>query len=641
MQRVAVGGSYHTSDNYTNTYAYENAQWRDLLTAFNGEPIAYEGQTYDPAANTVAGSPVSGNPTSYFNGQRWSLDWAEGRSLVEATSSDGDTDTAVTYTYDANGLRTSKRVEIKTYETVMTHNYTSTVVAPTCTENGYTLYECACGDKYRGDTTPALGHDYVESGDTTTGYTYTCSRCGDSYWEHAHVYKTGVMEPTCTEDGYTLHFCECGHSYKDNITPKLGHDYVVYKIEMEQTTYRCTRCKAIVKVPSGGIIDPVDPPVVEYSLRSASEGCTPQRVLSSESTETHRYTYAGGKLLRETILTFTASGIITNEILDFRYDNAGLPYALIYQDRSGVAETYYYITNLQGDVMYMVDEGGDEVASYDYDPYGKLIYSTGDFAETNPIRYRGYYYDTDTDFYYLQSRYYDPAICRFINCDGFTTTGQGLIGYNMFSYCGNNPIVYADSKGSVRIAVIYDATFTKHNAWGTDGLGMLFFGSGSWPFFTMEGHSFTTDDEFVECWNSLQGEYDEIYVYAHGSATSASIWFQTEGNYLGNIDSSQGNYSYDVLNPVKVNRLVTLCICNAAKEHDGVSTAQVFANLTSCEVQATKGKVKTSFFFGIGVPEEGYSWERIQPNTGNDKNNHTSNNDGSKCGGGTRYNMRY
>ncbi len=346
--------------------------------------------------------------------------------------------------------------------------------------------------------------------------------------------------------------------------------------------------------------------------------------------------------MREIITTTAEDGTETEQILDFRYDNAGLPYALHYKDDfEGIEQTYYYVTNLQGDVMYIVDESGNEVASYDYDPYGKLLRTTGNIAEANPLRYRGYYYDTETDFYYLQSRYYDPAVCRFINCDGFTTTGQGLLGYNMFSYCGNNPIVYADGKGSVRIAVIYDATLTKHNAWGTDGLGMLFFGNGSWPFFTMEGHSFTTDDEFVECWNSLQGEYDEIYIYAHGSFSTSSIWFQTEDNYLGNTDNDKRNYSYDVLNPVKVNKLVTLCVCNAAKEHDGVSTAQVFADLTSCEVKATKGKVKTTFIFGIGVPEKGYSWERIQPNTSNSCNDYTSNNDASRCGGGTRFNMRY
>ena len=68
-------------------------------------------------------------------------------------------------------------------------------------------------------------------------------------------------------------------------------------------------------------------------------------------------------------------------------------------------------------------------------------------AETNPIRYRGYYYDAETEFYYLQSRYYDPAICRFINGDGYASTGQGFLGQNMFSYCCNCPILFSDPAG--------------------------------------------------------------------------------------------------------------------------------------------------------------------------------------------------
>ena len=68
-------------------------------------------------------------------------------------------------------------------------------------------------------------------------------------------------------------------------------------------------------------------------------------------------------------------------------------------------------------------------------------------AEVNPIRYRGYYYDTETSFYYLQSRYYDPTICRFINYDSYASTGQGLVGYNMFVYCGNNPVNCEDPDG--------------------------------------------------------------------------------------------------------------------------------------------------------------------------------------------------
>ena len=98
--------------------------------------------------------------------------------------------------------------------------------------------------------------------------------------------------------------------------------------------------------------------------------------------------------------------------------------------------------------MHLVDASGNEAAAYDYDPYGKVITATGAMAEINPLRYRGYYYDSETGFYYLQSRYYDPEICRFINADNYASTGQGIIGYNMFAYCLNNPILCADENGN-------------------------------------------------------------------------------------------------------------------------------------------------------------------------------------------------
>ena len=68
-------------------------------------------------------------------------------------------------------------------------------------------------------------------------------------------------------------------------------------------------------------------------------------------------------------------------------------------------------------------------------------------AEINPLRYRGYYYDTETGFYYLQSRYYDPEICRFINADSYASSGQGILGHNAFIYCSNSPVIYIDATG--------------------------------------------------------------------------------------------------------------------------------------------------------------------------------------------------
>ena len=111
--------------------------------------------------------------------------------------------------------------------------------------------------------------------------------------------------------------------------------------------------------------------------------------------------------------------------------------------------TYYYVTNLQGDVVALLDASGSTVASYAYDPYGKVLSAEGTMAETNPLRYRGYYYDAETGLYYLMSRYYDPATCRFVNADGYASTGQGITGYNMFSYCNDNPISLCDSDGTV------------------------------------------------------------------------------------------------------------------------------------------------------------------------------------------------
>ena len=75
--------------------------------------------------------------------------------------------------------------------------------------------------------------------------------------------------------------------------------------------------------------------------------------------------------------------------------------------------------------------------------------STG--AKYNPFRYRGYYYDTDLGMYYLNSRYYDSKICRFINADTYVSTGQSLTGNNMFAYCDNNPVMRCDFTGEFSV----------------------------------------------------------------------------------------------------------------------------------------------------------------------------------------------
>ncbi len=128
----------------------------------------------------------------------------------------------------------------------------------------------------------------------------------------------------------------------------------------------------------------------------------------------------------------------------FLYDENGAPYGMINN-----GELYYYALNVQGDVVSIVDIGGTEIVKYRYNAWGETVSIKGTGANTiglfNPIRYRSYYFDAETGFYYLQSRYYDPEIYRFINAD--SQLNNDIIGCNLFSYCGNNPANRTDDNG--------------------------------------------------------------------------------------------------------------------------------------------------------------------------------------------------
>jgi RHS repeat-associated protein len=112
---------------------------------------------------------------------------------------------------------------------------------------------------------------------------------------------------------------------------------------------------------------------------------------------------------------------------------------------------YYYIRNAQGDIIGLFDKDKNEVVSYTYDSWGRIVSVSGSMASTvgekNPYRYRGYRYDTETGLYYLQSRYYNPEWGRFVNGDAYGGQIGKLISHNIFAYCGNDPINNYDSNG--------------------------------------------------------------------------------------------------------------------------------------------------------------------------------------------------
>ena len=168
----------------------------------------------------------------------------------------------------------------------------------------------------------------------------------------------------------------------------------------------------------------------------------------------HTYYTDGTKIIAEKVgekvfeYYYDAQGIVA-----FKYDGA----------------VYYFKKNLMGDIDRIYDANKNLVAEYKYDAWGNHRVYTGtgiditdnssynnSVAKLNPFRYRGYYYDTETGLYYLNSRYYDPSVGRFINADDISyIQPTDINGLNLFAYCGNNPVMFIDSSGLWPAPFIY------------------------------------------------------------------------------------------------------------------------------------------------------------------------------------------
>ena len=226
----------------------------------------------------------------------------------------------------------------------------------------------------------------------------------------------------------TINYIYGNSAWGDELTSYNGES-IVYDAIGNPTTYRgwgmTWQGRQLATAEKGG-------KTLNYTYDS--EGI---RTSKSDGTNTTKYLLNGTQILAQ------KTGSTT---LSFFYDQQG--------NRVGMADGknnfYYYIYNVQGDVIALADAStGKLVVTYTYDAWGKLMELKDTTANSvgtqNPFRYRGYYYDAETGLYYLQSRYYDPEVGRFINADG--QLNEGVLGYNMFAYCENNPVMRDDPTG--------------------------------------------------------------------------------------------------------------------------------------------------------------------------------------------------
>ena len=183
------------------------------------------------------------------------------------------------------------------------------------------------------------------------------------------------------------------------------------------------------------------------------------------STSDYSYMYTttydydtSGRLIHETCVettTYTGGSSSTRDIT-YLYDETGIVGAV--QKVGSTETTFYFDKNIKGDVIGIYNSSGTRIANYSYDAWGNCTTKTlvaNSFIAYNPIRYRGYYYDRETKLYYLNARYYDPSWRRFISPDDTAYLDPDTpIGLNLYAYCNNDPVNYADPSGHFPVLAV-------------------------------------------------------------------------------------------------------------------------------------------------------------------------------------------
>ena len=519
-QRTAA---YNDGTTYHYDYSSDNALTRQYATDGDGKVTEQYSYQYDSLGrlihsrqSTANGALIQSTQHMYDAANRMtSQSWQFGTGLYRqqysytGVKADGTADSSVdgtisaitttipgqldvTSKYEYNDLRQLEKKTVtvpnqnRGTTTVYTRSYTYSVIAEDkdCNRVGTRLASTAYTF---GSSSRSFDYTYDAAGNiqtVTTGgtnvpaaaasKTYTYDAQGQLATEtnggasRAYAYDTvGNIRSVTTDGAVIKSFGYTNPSWPDLLTSVTvgGTTKDILYEGQTQTS----------GVPSSGN------PVTYYNGKDYSFAWTKGRQLTEATVDGQNVKYAydmsgvrSSKQVGDTTYTYTTlSGKVMRQqwdgkTLEFVYDDSSQPFAMIYKHGSET-ELYYYLVNAQGDVSAILDSGGKIAASYDYDAWGNCtVYDSSDAAigDLNPLRYRGYYYDAETGFYYLQSRYYDFANCRFINADGVVTTNVAeFLECNMFAYCTNNPINFSDEDGKCYYA---NGVWT-HDAWENIG----------------------------------------------------------------------------------------------------------------------------------------------------------------------------
>ena len=370
--------------------------------------------TYDKDGReaTVRAASTATRTTSYDSlGRVKNQQWAD---------ADGTVFDSVSYSYPSSGDNCSTRPNVmKLGSRKLTYTYDG--------NGNITAITDSAGDmtaSYVYDERNQLIRENSKDQGKTFVYAYDAGGNLTSIKEYA--YTTGTLGSVVKTIKGTY-----SSKWKDQLTKWNGesitYDAIGNMLTHGDTSYTWTQGRKLASVVKKGVTS-------KYLYDH-----TGMRVSKTVDGVETRYRYAGRLLLSEK----TTGG----KTLFFRYDSASNLISMTYN-----SNVYIYVKNLQGDIIGLVNTAGEMVVEYKYDAWGKVLEISGSLAgsvgEKNPFRYREYYYDSETEMYYLQSRYYDPEVKRFINADDRLSRNYGsVMGDNIYIYCNNNSINMKDTTG--------------------------------------------------------------------------------------------------------------------------------------------------------------------------------------------------
>ena len=391
--------------------------------------------------------------------------------------------------------------------------------------------------------------DYI-SGETKAYY-YDC-------------YNNLLKVTTYTEDGQKS---ECSYEYNSELWNDVLSSYNNSGIEYDEF---------------GNPVKYYDGATFEWNGRELSSACRNGNNIQ------YAYNYNGIRNYKnvngvETFYFIEGKDIVAektgDDIIWYIYDDNNEIFGFILN-----GSTYYYNKNATNDVIGIVDGNGNEVCKYTYDAWGNVSRIEGNeyIASVNPIRYRSYYYDKDLDMYYLETRFYDSNVRRFINPDNMLRVNCNDMDYNLYAYCGGDPVNLYDPTGQ---ATTYIGLFTVseykgesnslrnqlHSALGT---------ATSWRYKMGDDYA-----SFKEWWNNL-GYRDLVIINTHGEP----ITFLSEDNGLAILTNVK---VADWLEKQQV-KLLVLLGCNCGHFDYKKSIARAFANKITGKVVASDGTVITN-----------------------------------------------